>query len=134
VILGGAATVVILVSDPGYVFVGPLVFGPPGALIGGMRANATRPEVWQAVPLSALAATREGRIPAAAIPDAWSRRPGVAAKPGRGRQIAIAAVLGTAAGAVYAKSNTSATPLGTRMVMFAIPAGLLGGAIGAFIH
>ena len=133
-ILGGAATAVILASDPGYTFVGPLVFGPPGALIGGMRANATRPEVWEVVPVSALAATREGGIPAAAISGGGSTTQRVAAKPGRGRQIAIGAALGAAAGAAYASSNTSATPVGTKMVMFAIPAMLLGGAIGAFIH
>ena len=134
VILGGAATAVILASDPGYAFVGPVVFGPPGALIGAMRANATRPEVWQPVPPSTLAAMREGRIPATTMPGGGSTTPAVAAKPGRGRQIAIGAVLGTVAGVVYAKSNTSATPFGTRIVMFAIPAGLLGGAIGAFVH
>lgn len=133
-ILGGAATVVILASDPGYAFVGPLVFGPPGALIGGMHANATRPEVWEIVPVSALAATREGGVPAAAMSVGVSPTQRVAAKHGRGRQIAIGAALGVAAGAAYASSNTSATPTGTKMVMFAIPAGLLGGAIGAFIH
>lgn len=134
VILGGAATVVILASDPGWAFVGPLVFGPPGALIGGIRANATRPEVWEVVPITALSAAREGGIPAAAMPGGVSTTQRVAVKPGRGRQIAIGAALGTAAGVAYAKSNTSATPAGTKMVMFAIPAGLLGGAIGAFIH
>jgi len=41
-ILGGAATLAILASDPGWAFVGPLVFGPPGALIGAVRANATK--------------------------------------------------------------------------------------------
>lgn len=133
VILGGAATAVILASDPGWAFVGPLVFGPPGALIGGMRANATRPEVWEAVPVSALSSTREGGIPAAAMSGGVSANPGVA-KPGRGRQIAIGAAVGTAAGAVYAASNKSATPGGTKMVMFAIPAGLVGAAFGAFIH
>lgn len=133
VILGGAATAVILASDPGWAFVGPLVFGPPGALIGGIRANATRPEVWEAVPVSALAATREDGLPAA-MASPQSSQPSVAVKPGRGRQIAIGAALGTAAGVAYAKSNTSATPMGTKMVMFAIPAGLIGGAIGAFIH
>jgi hypothetical protein len=133
-ILGGAATVVILASDPGYAFVGPLVFGPPGAVIGGMHANATRPEVWEMVPVSALAATREGSIPAAAMPGTASTTQPVAAKPGRGRQIAIGAAIGVAAGAVYASSNKSASPMGTKMVMIAIPAGLLGGAIGAFIH
>ena len=132
-ILGGAATAVILASDPGWAFVGPVVFGPPGALIGGIRANATRPEVWESVPVSALAATRGDGIRAeAAGPE--SARAHVAVKPGRGRQIAIGAVLGTAAGVAYAKSNTSATPLGTKIVMFAIPAGLIGGGIGAFIH
>lgn len=132
-IVGGAATAVILASDPGWAFVGPLVFGPPGALIGGIRANATRPEVWEEVPVSALAATRRGSMTAAAISGA-APRPGAPVKPGRGRQIAIGAVLGTAAGAAYARSNTSATPMGTRMVMFAIPAGLIGAAVGAFIH
>src|SRR5687768_12082970 len=132
-IVGGAATALILASDPGWAFVGPLVFGPPGALIGGIRANATRPEVWEAVPVSALASTRrDGIRSATAGPE--SARGQVAVKPGRGRQIAIGALLGTAAGVAYAKSNTSATPLGTKIVMFAIPAGLIGGGIGAFIH
>ena len=134
VILGGAATAVILASDPGWAFVGPLVFGPPGALIGGMRANATRPEVWEAVPVSALSSTRDGVIPAAAMSGDASTRPVPAVKRGRGRQIAIGAAVGTAAGAVYAASNKSATPGGTKMVIFAIPAGLVGAAIGAFIH
>jgi hypothetical protein len=127
-ILGGAATLAILASDPGWAFVGPLVFGPPGALIGAARANATRPEVWEAVPVSALSAMPETGARVSAIPA------GVPAKGGRGRQIAIGAALGTAVGAAYAASNSSATPAGTKMVMFAIPAGLLGGAIGAFIH
>jgi hypothetical protein len=134
VILGGAATAVILASDPGWAFVGPIVFGPPGALIGGLRAHVTRPEVWEAVPMSALAATRGEATPAPAMSGAGSTRPVAAVAPGRGRQIVIGAVLGTAAGVAYAKSNTSATPLGTRMVIFAIPAGLLGGVIGTFIH
>jgi hypothetical protein len=126
-ILGGAATLAILASDPGWAFVGPLVFGPPGALIGAARANATRPEVWEAVPVSALSAMPETGARVSAIP-------ATPAKGGRGRQIAIGAALGTAVGAAYAASNSSATPAGTKMVMFAIPAGLLGGAIGAFIH
>ena|SRR5687768_6713503 len=58
-IVGGAATAAILASDPGWAFVGPLVFGPPGALIGGIRANATRPEVWKRF-LSAHWLRREG--------------------------------------------------------------------------
>ena len=133
-ILGGAATVVLLASDPGYAFVGPLVFGPPGAVIGGIRANATRPEVWERLPVSALAAPRDGGTHAFALPSNVSTTQRVAPKPGRGRQIAIGAAIGVAAGAAIASSNTSASPMGTKMVMFAIPAGLLGGAIGAFIH
>jgi hypothetical protein len=131
-ILGGAGTAVILASDPGWAFVGPLVFGPPGALIGAVHANVTRPEVWEAVPVSALASAREGGVsamsPGAATP------PMREVKRGRGRQIAIGAALGTAAGAAYAASNKSATPTGSRMVMIAIPAGLLGAAVGAFVH
>jgi hypothetical protein len=134
VIVGGVATAVILASDPGWAFVGPLVFGPPGALVGGMMAHAKRPEVWQPVPVSALAGAREGTIAAAAKSVDGSRMPGAAVKPGRGRQIAIGAALGVAAGAAYAVSNRSATPTGTKIVMIAIPAGLLGGAIGAFVH
>jgi len=132
-ILGGAGTAVILASDPGWAFVGPLVFGPPGALIGAMHANATRPEVWEAVPVSALASSREASV-SAAISQNASTRPVPAVERGRGRQIAIGAALGAAAGAAFAASNKSATPTGTRMVMIAIPAGLLGAAIGAFVH
>jgi hypothetical protein len=131
-ILGGTATVAILASDPGYAFVGPLVFGPPGALIGALRANATRPEVWEAVPVTALASAAQGGVSPAISPDG-STQPARAVKRGRGRQIAIGAALGTAAGAAYASSNKSATPTATKMVMFAIPAGLLGAAVGAFI-
>jgi hypothetical protein len=133
-ILGGAGTAVILASDPGWAFVGPLVFGPPGALIGAMRANATRPEVWEPVPVSSLASSREGSVSAAAISQNASTRPLPAVERGRGRQIAIGAAVGAAAGAAFAVSNKSATPVGSRMVMIAIPAGLLGAAIGAFVH
>ena len=133
-ILGGAGTAVILASDPGWAFVGPLVFGPPGALIGAMHANATRPEVWEPVPVSALASVREGGLPGAAVSQNASARPVPAVERGRGRQIAIGAALGAAAGAAFAASNKSATPVGTRMVIIAIPAGLLGAAIGAFVH
>lgn len=133
-ILGGAATVAILASDPGYAFVGPLVFGPPGALVGALRANATRPEVWEALPVTALASAVGGGASASATSPDGSRQPAPAVKRGRGRQIAIGAALGTAAGAAYAASNKSATPTGTKMVMFAIPAGLLGAAVGAFVR
>lgn len=133
-ILGGAATAAILASDPGWAFVGPVVFGPPGALIGAVHANATRPEVWEAVPVSALASAREGGIATVAMSPGTSTQPVPAVKHGRGRQIVIGAALGTAAGAAYAASNKDATPTGTKMVMIAIPAGLLGAAVGAFVH
>ena len=133
-ILGGAATAVILASDPGWAFVGPLVFGPPGALIGGMRANATRPEVWHPVPVSALSAPRDGAVSTAATSVDGATKPEAVAKPGRGRQIAIGAAVGAVAGAVYASSNKSATPKATKVVMIAIPAALVGAAIGAFVH
>jgi hypothetical protein len=109
------------------------VFGPPGALIGAVHANVTRPEVWEALPITALAPAGQGGVLASAISPDASTPPVRAVKRGRGRQIAIGAALGTAAGAAYASSNKSATPTGTKMVMFAIPAGLLGAAVGAFI-
>jgi hypothetical protein len=133
-ILGGAGTAVILASDPGWAFVGPLVFGPPGALIGAVHANVTRPEVWEAVPVSALASAREGGVTMAAMSPGAPTQPIPAVKRGRGRQIMIGAALGTAAGAAYAASSKDATPTGTKMVMIAIPAGLLGAAVGAFVH
>ena len=81
---------------------------------------------------TALASVAQGGVSLANSADG-STQPARAVKRGRGRQIAIGAALGIAAGAAYASSNKSATPTGTKMVMFAIPAGLLGAAVGAFI-
>lgn len=132
-IVGGAATAIIAASDPGWAFVGPVLFGPVGALGGATWSYAKRPEVWESVPVIALAPNSASGSTIAAASANVSPGPTRAAKPGRGKQIAVGAVIGTIAGVAFAQAKSSSTPTTTRMILIAIPGALLGGAIGAFI-
>jgi len=126
-IVGGAATLVILAGEPGYAFVGPLVFGPPGALAGGLLAARKAPEQWQRMPVTALAAAAE--------PGTARRFPGVATTvaPQKriGRRLGIGALLGAVGGTAYASTNDSSTPMGTKVVMFGAIGALVGAGVGA---
>lgn len=133
-IVGGAATLVILADDPGWAFVGPIFFGPIGAGGGALWSLAKRPEVWEPVPLTALAAMAAPGAPASSMSAGTSVTSSRAVKRGRGRQIAIGALVGAAIGGGIAASKETATPLASRMIMIGIPSALVGGAIGAFIH
>lgn len=125
-ILGGGATLVILASDPGWAFVGPALFGPPGALLGAMRAVKNRPEEWERVSFSALASADE-RVAVSPVASP--------ARKGSGRRMAIGAALGALAGAGYAAwHNSGATPEGTEAVMVVIPSALVGGGIAALLR
>jgi hypothetical protein len=125
-LLGGTATLVILASDPGWAFVGPILFGPPGALGGGLLAARKAPELWQRVPLTALAtATEQGTLVVAPAG-------GTTIKPkGKGRRLGVGALIGAAGGSLYASSNDSATPMGTKVVMFGAVGALVGAGIAA---
>ena len=126
-IVGGAATLLILVGDPGYAFVGPLVFGPPGALAGGLLAARKPSEQWERIPVTALAAAAETGTA--------TRLPGVATtvvpQKGKGRRLGLGALLGAVGGSVYASTNESATPMGTKVVMFGAIGALVGAGVAA---
>jgi hypothetical protein len=125
-IVGGAATLVILASDPGWAFVGPLLFGPPGALGGGFLAARKAPELWQRVPLTALAtASEQGTLVVA--PAGGTAIP---AK-GKGRRLGLGALIGAVGGGLYASQDDSATPVGTKVVMFGAIGALVGAGVAA---
>jgi hypothetical protein len=123
-VVGGVATLVILAGDPGWAFVGPLVFGPPGALAGGVLAAMKPPEDWERISAAALASAPTLSTPGAA---AVSMPP----RSGKGRHLALGALLGAVGGGAYGASNDSATPTGTRVVMFGAVGALLGAGLGA---
>lgn len=124
-LLGGGATLLILASDPGWAFVGPVLFGPPGAVLGVMRAVRNRPEEWEPVSFSAIANGDEhGRVSPVAT----------TARKGNGRRMAIGAGVGALAGAAFAIWHTSATPEGTEAVIIVIPSALVGGGIAALLR
>ena len=125
-IVGGTATLAILASDPGWAFVGPLVFGPPGALGGGLLAARKAPEQWQRLPLTALATASE-RGTVAAAPAAGT----AIQSRGKGRRLGVGALIGAVGGGVYAASNDSATPMGTKVVMFGAVGALVGAGVAA---
>lgn len=125
-LLGGGATLLILASDPGWAFVGPVLFGPPGALLGGIQAVRNRPEEWERVPLSVLASG--GEQGSLVFPVAST-----AARKGKGRRMAIGAGAGALAGAAFAAWHTSSTPAATEAVMIVIPSALVGGGIAALL-
>lgn len=125
--VGGLATLAILMSDPGWAFVGPILFGPPGAVVGGLWAARTAPETWQRVPTSALSApARRASITstASAVPPRENSK---------GRRLGLAALLGAGAGSIYGLTNDSATPAGTRVVMFGSIGALVGAGVGALL-
>lgn len=124
-LLGGGATLLILASDPGWAFVGPVLFGPPGALLGAVQAVRSRPEEWERVSVSALASGQQhGSVSPVS---STSRR-------GNGRRMAIGAGVGALAGAAFAAWHTSSTPEGTEAVMIVIPSALVGGGIAALLR
>ena len=125
-LLGGGATLLILASDPGWAFVGPVLFGPPGALLGAIRAVKNRPEEWERVSFSALTSGDErGTVSPVAR----------TARKGSGRRMAIGSALGALAGASYAAwHNSGATPEGTEALMIVIPSALVGGGIAALLR
>ncbi len=125
-IIGGAATLAILASDPGWAFVGPLLFGPPGALGGGFLAARNAPELWQPVPLTALTAAREQGT----LVVAPARATAIPAK-GKGRRLGLGALIGAVGGAVYASTDESSTPMGTKVVMFGAIGALVGAGVAA---
>jgi hypothetical protein len=131
-ILGGAATLLIAADDPGWAFIGPIFFGPIGAGAGAVWSLAKRPEVWEPVPLTALTTPASG--PSGLGMSATTTTSSRAAKRGRGRQIAIGALVGGAIGGGFAVSKETATPVVSRVIMIGIPSALLGGAIGAFVR
>lgn len=124
-LLGGGATLLILASDPGWAFVGPVLFGPPGAVLGVMRAVRNRPEEWEPVSLNAIA---NGDEPG------WVSPVATTARKGNGRRMAIGAGVGALAGAAFAIWHTSATPEGTEAVIIVIPSALVGGGIAALLR
>ena len=125
-ILGGATAAAIAASDPGWAFVGLVVFAPIGGVVGALRAARTAPEEWQSVPVASLSMN-----PARSAGNATSV---VQPAKGNGRRIALGAVVGGIAGAAFAATQRSSSPAGTRVLVVAVPGILIGGAVGALIH
>lgn len=125
-IFGAVATATIAADDPGWAFIGAVVFAPVGGVIGGVVGARTAPEEWQRVPVAALS-TNPGRTAA-------SGTSVVQPAEGNGRRIAVGAVVGGILGAAVATTQRSSSPAGTRVMVAAVPGILIGGAVGALIH
>jgi hypothetical protein len=128
-IIAGAGAVAIAASgdqsgDEGYAWMTIALLAPVGGIIGGIWAARTAPEVWQSVPVSSLSLT-PSQLATNGVP---TLRP---AK-GKGKKIAIGALIGGAVGAgLVLTQRRSANPVGTRILLGAVPGILIGGAIGA---
>jgi hypothetical protein len=131
-IVGGAGTALLVVTGAGFEGLGPLWFGPPGAAIGALTSYARRPEVWERIPLSVSMGPQLAGFPTESI-RVRAETPG---KPSRGRRILIGVLVGTAVGIGYAASEQEEGEDfdSLRLITIVIPAGLVGGAIGAFIR
>ena len=128
-IIAGAGAIAIAASgdqggDVGYAWMTLGLLAPVGGILGGVWAARTAPEVWESVPVSSLALT-PNQVATNGVP---ILRP---AK-GKGKKIAVGALIGGAVGAgLVLTQKRSANPRGTQVMLGAIPGILIGGAIGA---
>lgn len=128
-IIAGAGAVAIAASgdqggDVGYAWMTLGLLAPVGGIIGGVWAARTAPEVWQSVPVSSLSLT-PSQVATKGVPTLHPRK-------GKGKKIAVGALIGGAVGAgLVLTQKRSANPRGTQIMLGAIPGILIGGAIGA---
>ncbi|MFL5598098.1 MAG: hypothetical protein ACJ77S_11620 [Gemmatimonadaceae bacterium] len=113
-------------GDEGYAWMGLAVLAPISAIVGGIWAARTAPEEWQSVPVAAFSSTG-GQRQATAVPIVPRSR-------GNGKKIGIGALVGGAAGAVFASTQRSSAPTAGRLTVAIVPGVLIGGGIGALMH
>ncbi|MFL5489590.1 MAG: hypothetical protein ACJ8AJ_14010 [Gemmatimonadaceae bacterium] len=113
-------------GDEGYAWMGLAVLAPISAIVGGIWAARTAPEQWESVPVASLSANGAQRQ-AAMVPVAGRSK-------GNGKKIAIGALIGGTAGAIFAGTQRSSAPAAGRMTVAIVPGVLIGGGIGALMH